>query len=92
MQQRTLAWERHVDYEDILLPVTQEIACNRNFEHGHTAPSVETLEKLGRAFDMPLYQLLYDGEDPPIPRVPIPGVGSNVGEGFPHQEAPRSAI
>ncbi|PYU36810.1 MAG: hypothetical protein DMG54_35740, partial [Acidobacteria bacterium] len=53
MQQRTLAWERLVTYEDILLPVTQEIVCNRNFEHGPTVPSVEILEKLGRAFDMP---------------------------------------
>ena len=35
-----------------------------------------------------LYQLLYDGEDPPIPRVPIRSAGSNVEEGFPHQEAP----
>jgi transcriptional regulator with XRE-family HTH domain len=38
-------------------------------EHGNTAPSVETLEKLARAFDMKLYQLLYDGPDPPEPRV-----------------------
>lgn len=34
-------------------------------EHGHITPSVETLEKLARAFDLKLYQLLYDGEDPP---------------------------
>lgn len=36
-------------------------------ENGHTVPAVETLEKLARAFDMPLYQLLYDGEEPPQP-------------------------
>jgi transcriptional regulator with XRE-family HTH domain len=34
-------------------------------ENGHTAPSVETLEKFARAFDIPLYQFLYDGEKPP---------------------------
>jgi transcriptional regulator with XRE-family HTH domain len=34
-------------------------------ENGHTVPSVETLEKFARALDMPLYQLLYDGEKPP---------------------------
>jgi transcriptional regulator with XRE-family HTH domain len=49
-------------------------------EHGHTVPTVETLEKLARAFDMALYQLLYDGEGPPKPRAPIPGVGSNNGD------------
>jgi transcriptional regulator with XRE-family HTH domain len=34
-------------------------------EHGHTTPSVLTLEKLARAFEMPLYQIFYDGEEPP---------------------------
>lgn len=34
-------------------------------ENGHTVPAVETLEKLARALGMPLYQLLYDGEEPP---------------------------
>ena len=34
-------------------------------ENGHTVPSVETLEKFARALDMPLYQLLYEGEKPP---------------------------
>ena len=30
-------------------------------EHGHSVPSVETLEKLARGLEVPLYQLLYDG-------------------------------
>lgn len=34
-------------------------------ENGHTVPSVETLEKLARAMEIPLYQLFYDGEEPP---------------------------
>jgi transcriptional regulator with XRE-family HTH domain len=34
-------------------------------ENGHTIPSLETLEKLARALDLPLYQLLYDSEMPP---------------------------
>lgn len=34
-------------------------------ENGHTVPSVETLEKFARALDVPLYQLLYEGEKPP---------------------------
>ena len=34
-------------------------------ENGHTVPSIETLEKFARALDMPLYQLLYEGEKPP---------------------------
>src|SRR5579863_8129777 len=35
-------------------------------ENGHTVPAVETLEKLARAFEVPLYQLFYEGEDPPV--------------------------
>ena len=36
-------------------------------ENGHTVPAVETLEKLARALDLPLYQLMYDGDEPPSP-------------------------
>ncbi len=39
-------------------------------ENGHTVPAIETLEKLARALDMPLYQLMYDGDHPPKPDVP----------------------
>jgi len=34
-------------------------------ENGHTVPAVETLEKFARALEIPLYQLMYDGQDPP---------------------------
>jgi transcriptional regulator with XRE-family HTH domain len=34
-------------------------------ENGYTVPSVETLEKLARALDIPLYYLFYEGERPP---------------------------
>ena len=34
-------------------------------ENGHTVPAIETLEKMARALDMQLYQLLYDGDEPP---------------------------
>ena len=34
-------------------------------ENGHTVPAVATLEKLARAFDVPMYQLFYDSAEPP---------------------------
>jgi transcriptional regulator with XRE-family HTH domain len=34
-------------------------------ENGHTVPAVETLEKLARALEIPLYKLFYDGDKPP---------------------------
>jgi transcriptional regulator with XRE-family HTH domain len=40
-------------------------------ENGHTVPSVETLEKMARALEVPMYQLFYEGEEPPeIPSLP----------------------
>jgi DNA-binding XRE family transcriptional regulator len=39
-------------------------------ENGHTVPAIETLEKLARALEIPLYQLFYEGEEPPnLPNV-----------------------
>ena len=34
-------------------------------ENGHTIPAIGTLEKMARALEVPLYQLFYDGEEPP---------------------------
>ena len=34
-------------------------------ENGHTVPAIETLEKLARALEVPMYQLFYEGEEPP---------------------------
>ena len=40
-------------------------------ENGHTVPAIETLEKLARALEVPLYQLFHDGEEPPkLPNLP----------------------
>src|SRR5580698_3775777 len=35
-------------------------------ENGHTVPAFETIEKFARALEVPLYQLFYDGEEPPV--------------------------
>src|SRR5438445_7104589 len=34
-------------------------------ENGNTVPAIETLEKMARALEIPMYQLFYDGEEPP---------------------------
>jgi transcriptional regulator with XRE-family HTH domain len=39
-------------------------------ENGHTVPSIETLERLARGLEVPLYQLFYDGAEPP--KLPAP--------------------
>jgi transcriptional regulator with XRE-family HTH domain len=35
-------------------------------ENGHTVPAIETLERMARALEVPLYQLFYEGEEPPL--------------------------
>ena len=39
-------------------------------ENGHTVPSLETLERLSSALEIPLYQLFYEGDEPP----PLPNL------------------
>jgi transcriptional regulator with XRE-family HTH domain len=40
-------------------------------ENGHTVPAIETLEKMARALEIPMYRLFYDGEEPPtLPNLP----------------------
>jgi transcriptional regulator with XRE-family HTH domain len=40
-------------------------------ENEHVTPSIETLEKFARALEVPMYQLFYDGEEPPkLPNLP----------------------
>ena len=34
-------------------------------ENGHTVPSIETLEKMARALEVPIYALFYDGGKAP---------------------------
>jgi transcriptional regulator with XRE-family HTH domain len=51
-------------------------------ENGHTVPAIETLEKLARAMEVPLYQLFYDGEEPPkLPNLPKRKTGDDVAWG-----------
>jgi transcriptional regulator with XRE-family HTH domain len=34
-------------------------------ENNHSVPNIETLQKMARALEVPMYQLFYDGEEPP---------------------------
>jgi transcriptional regulator with XRE-family HTH domain len=44
-------------------------------ENGHTVPSLETLEKLSRALEVPMYQLFYEGDES-NGRAELPSKGS----------------
>jgi transcriptional regulator with XRE-family HTH domain len=57
-------------------------------ENGHTVPALETLEKLARALEVPLYQLFYDGEEPPeLPNLPKRKTADEIAWGSTGKEA-----
>jgi len=64
---RTLREERNLSQGDIEKRTGLLRCYLSRVENGHTVPSVETLEKLAWAFEVPLYKLFYDGDEPPKP-------------------------
>jgi transcriptional regulator with XRE-family HTH domain len=61
---RTLREEKKLSQGDIERKTGLLRCYVSRVEHGHTVPSVETLEKFARALEVPMYQLFYDGEKP----------------------------
>lgn len=50
-------------------------------ENGHTTPSIDTLEKMARALEVPMYRLFYDGEQPPATVKSVRKANGNDGFG-----------
>ena len=48
-------------------------------ENGHTVPAIETLEKMARALELPLYRLFYEGN--------VPAGSGNLPKGFTESES-----
>ena len=68
---RAVREEKQLSQEDIEKRTGLLRCYISRVENGHTIPAIETLEKLARALEVPLYQLFYDGEEPPkIPNLP----------------------
>jgi len=54
-------------------------------ENGHTVPSLETLARFARVFDVPLYQLFLSGEEAPLtpsltPQQTLKGIMTDDGD------------
>jgi transcriptional regulator with XRE-family HTH domain len=57
-------------------------------ENGHTVPAIETREKIARALECSLYQLFYEGEEPPkLPNLPKRKSSNDVAWGSVGKEA-----
>src|SRR5215475_1822306 len=62
---RTIREEKKLSQGDIEMRTGLKRSYVSRLEHGRTIPSVATLEKFAQALEVPLYQLFYDGEEPP---------------------------
>jgi transcriptional regulator with XRE-family HTH domain len=69
---RKLREEKHLSQGDIEKRTGLLRCYISRVENGHTVPSLETLERLASALDVPLYQLFFEGDDPP----PMPNLSS----------------
>jgi len=67
---RTMREERELSQGDIERRTGLLRCYVSRVENGHTIPAVETLEKFARALGVPLYHLMYDGNEPP--KAPTP--------------------
>src|ERR1017187_4560861 len=57
-------------------------------ENGHTVPAIETLEKVTRALELPIYQLFNEKEDPPeLPTLPKRKTAADIAWGSKGKEA-----
>ena len=62
---RTLREEKSLSQGDIEKRTGLLRCYISRVENGHTVPSLETLERLAAALEVPLYQLFYDGDEAP---------------------------
>ncbi len=68
---RSIREEKRLSQGDIEKRTGLKRSYVSRLEHGRTVPSIPTLEKVALALQVPLYQLFYDGEEPPkVPSLP----------------------
>ena len=67
---RELRESKHLSQGDIEKRTGLLRCYTSRLENGHTIPSVETLEKLAAAFDVPLWKIFYEGDEPARPLLP----------------------
>ena len=57
-------------------------------ENGHTVPAIETIEKMARALEVPMYKVFYDGDQPPnLPNLPRRKSSDDIAWGSTGKEA-----
>lgn len=62
---RALREERDLSQGDVEKSTGLLRCYTSRVENGYTVPSLETLEKYARAFEVPLFKLFHEGDGPP---------------------------
>src|ERR1700734_2710599 len=79
---RTLRAEKQLSQGDIQQRTGLLRCYISRVENGHTVPSIDTLEKMARALEVPMYQLFYEGEKrPKLPNLPKGKTGDDIAWG-----------
>jgi len=85
---RTLREEKRLSQGDIEKRTGLLRCYISRVENGHTVPAIETLEKMARALEVPLYQLFYDGDEAPeLPNLPKRRTADEIAWGSTGKEA-----
>ena len=75
---RTLREQKNLSQGDIQTRTGLLRCYISRVENGHTVPSVDTLEKLARALEVPMYRLFTDDERVKKPNIPAEDVRSRA--------------
>ena len=62
---RCIREEKHLSQTDVQQRTGLLRCYISRLENGHTVPSLETVEKIAKSYEMPLYKIMYDGHEPP---------------------------
>jgi len=80
---RSIREEKHLSQGELERRTGLKRCYISRVENGHTIPSIDTLEKLARAMEIPLYHIFYEGEEPPaLPSLPFPAKSASDAWGF----------
>jgi transcriptional regulator with XRE-family HTH domain len=77
---RQLREQKHLSQGDIERQTGMLRGYISRVEHGHTVPSVETLQRFAAALDVPLYRLFYTADDEPQTAASGPNADSTLEE------------
>jgi len=69
---RELRLAKNLSQGDILKRTGLFRAYTSRVEHGHTVPTIETLEKYAHALEVPLYRLFTDDDSVKVPKLRQP--------------------